>query len=66
SPLAASLTKMPEGTSAVGVGRRDPGEADMEVVELEVGAALSAIASGEIRDGKTVAALLLARQLGYI
>lgn len=50
----------------VGVGRRDPGEADMEVVELEVGAALSAIASGEIRDGKTVAALLLARQLGYI
>ncbi|MFB6489896.1 MAG: NUDIX hydrolase [Thermoproteus sp. AZ2] len=55
-----------EAAEYVGVGQRDPGEADMEVVEVGVEEAFGAVAKGEIRDGKTVAALFLARQLGYI
>ncbi|MGC9051346.1 MAG: NUDIX hydrolase, partial [Pyrobaculum sp.] len=45
----------------VGVGERDPGEVDMEVVFKTPGEVLRMIESGEVRDGKTIIAFLAAR-----
>jgi ADP-ribose pyrophosphatase len=50
----------------VGVGERDPGEVDMEVVFKTPGEVLRMIESGEVRDGKTIIAFLVARARGLL
>jgi len=46
----------------VGVRGRDPGEEDMEVVKLPPSRVLDMIDSGEIKDGKTIIAVLAAHR----
>jgi ADP-ribose pyrophosphatase len=46
----------------VGVQGRDPGEEDMEVVKLPPSRVLDMIDSGEIKDGKTIIAVLAAHR----
>ncbi|WP_148682944.1 NUDIX hydrolase [Pyrobaculum ferrireducens] len=50
----------------VGVGERDPGEVDMEVVFKTPGEVLRMIESGEVRDSKTIIAFLAARARGLL
>ncbi|MEL9991397.1 MAG: NUDIX hydrolase [Thermoproteus sp.] len=50
----------------VGVGERDPGEVDMEVVEVEPREVFALIEKGEVKDSKTIIAFLTARQLGLL
>ncbi|MGK0548991.1 MAG: NUDIX hydrolase [Pyrobaculum sp.] len=50
----------------VGVSGRDPGEVDMSVVEVTPGEALRMVESGEVKDGKTIIALLAARLRGLL
>ena len=50
----------------VGVSGRDPGEADMSVVEVAPGEALRMVESGEVKDGKTIIALLAAQLRGLL
>ncbi|MEZ0319649.1 MAG: NUDIX hydrolase, partial [Pyrobaculum sp.] len=50
----------------VGVGERDPGEADMEVLLLRPGEVLDMIDRGVVADGKTIVAFLLAQRRGLL
>ncbi|CCC81968.1 NUDIX hydrolase [Thermoproteus tenax] len=50
----------------VGVGDRDPGEADMEVVQVKPAELLEMVDRGEIRDGKTIVAALVAWRRGLL
>ncbi|ABL88586.1 NUDIX hydrolase [Pyrobaculum islandicum DSM 4184] len=50
----------------VGVGARDPGEVDMEVVKVEPIELLRMIDGGEIKDGKTIVAALTAWRRGLL
>ncbi|MEM1597019.1 MAG: NUDIX hydrolase [Pyrobaculum sp.] len=50
----------------VGVGERDPGEADMEVLWIDVGEALDMVDRGVITDSKTIIAFLLAQRRGLL
>ncbi|AAL62865.1 NUDIX hydrolase [Pyrobaculum aerophilum] len=50
----------------VGIGRRDPGEIDMEVLLKEPGEVLRAIISGEVKDSKTIIAFLAAKEKGLL
>ncbi|MEM1663123.1 MAG: NUDIX hydrolase [Pyrobaculum sp.] len=50
----------------VGVSGRDLGERDMEVLEIKPKEALSLIDQGEVKDSKTIIALLYASQRGLL
>ncbi|ACB40801.1 NUDIX hydrolase [Pyrobaculum neutrophilum] len=50
----------------VGVGGRDPGEVDMEVVEVKPAELLGMVDRGEIKDGKTIVAALVAWKRGLL
>lgn len=48
----------------VGVSNRDPGEEDMQVVEVNPSEAMAMIDRGEVNDSKTIIALLYAARRG--
>ena len=50
----------------VGIQGRDPGEEDMEIVKLPPARALEMIDAGEIKDSKTIIAMLAAHRRGLI